>query len=59
MRPGWGEIGVGQTDENEDAEHSHVEAEGGLLAVPGGGLPHGEPFTGHHHEAEEPDEKPE
>src|SRR6185312_12110959 len=38
-------------------EHGDIEAECGFLSIPRRRLPHGEPFTGNHHEAEEPDEE--
>ena len=54
---GLNEIAVGLVDEDQHAEHRHVETEGGVLPVPVFRLPHGEPFAGDHHEAEIPDEK--
>ncbi len=52
-----GKLGIGLIDEDQHAEHRHIEAESGLLPVPGGRLPHGEPFAGNDHEAEIPDEE--
>src|SRR4029079_10787557 len=51
------EVVIGQRHEDQYAEHRRVETESSLLSVPGLRLPHGEPFAGNHHEAEEPDKK--
>jgi hypothetical protein len=48
---------IGLKDDDEDQEDRDVEAEGGLLAVPDGGLPHGEAFAADHHEAGEPEQE--
>src|SRR3712207_7970952 len=53
------EIAVRLVDEDQHAENRHIEAEGGLLPVPGLGLPHQEPFSPDDHEAEEPDQRSE
>jgi hypothetical protein len=44
-------------DDDQDQKDRDVKAEGGLLAVPDGGLPHGEVFAADHHEAGEPEQE--
>src|SRR5690606_217436 len=51
------ELALGLVDEDQHGHDRHVELEGGILAVPGLRLPHGEPLATDHHEAEEPDQE--